>query len=87
MGGRGGQEHVSAIAQRLHTDALVLEVGDAVDAVTREQFEAADVETGDCDDRQPGLDRPRQGTKDKGDFEIDRSTRRRIDNAVSLILG
>src|SRR4029077_5342596 len=55
MGRRGGQEHVCARAQGFDADALAFEVGDAVDAVPREQFETADVNAGKQDDRFSGI--------------------------------
>jgi len=56
MGGYGGQEHVWARAQALHADVFAFEVGDAADAFPREQFEAADVNAGQQDDRFTGVD-------------------------------
>ena len=64
----------------LEADALALELGDIADSLLGEELEAADMEAGERDDRQPGLDRPRQRTEDKGNFEIDRSTRCGLDN-------
>jgi hypothetical protein len=56
MGGRGGQKNVCAPAQGLHADAFAFEVTDAVDAFSREQFEAADVDAGQQDDRFAGIE-------------------------------
>ena len=56
MGGYGGQEHVRARTQALHADVFAFEVGDAADAFPREQFEAADVNSGQQDDRFTGVD-------------------------------
>jgi len=56
MGGRGGQKDVCAPAQGLNADALFFQITDAVDAFPREQFEAADVDAGQQDDRFAGID-------------------------------
>jgi hypothetical protein len=47
---------VWATAQALHADALADEVGDAADAFSREQFEAADVNPGQKGDRFAGIE-------------------------------
>jgi hypothetical protein len=47
---------VCAIAQPIDADAVAFEVDDAVDAFAREQFEAADVNAGEQDDRFTGID-------------------------------
>ena len=41
---------------RIHADALAFEVSDAVDALSREEFEAADVDAGEQDNRFAGID-------------------------------
>ena len=46
LGGNKGQQHVRGRPEGLHPDALAIQVGDAADAVVSEQFEIADMYTG-----------------------------------------
>jgi hypothetical protein len=57
MGGGGCQEYVSAIAQGRDADAPAFQIADTVDAFSSKQFETADVNARQQDDRFAGIDR------------------------------